>query len=219
MERIRCLFLLALSFGLSSCVSAPQENSTYVCDPEELYSCYSEVLEQVLPIDLYVFSDIAFRRYDTYARSQNPTEFVASLSLVHRNGERVIEASYRRLLNDNLYMQLAAGAPPETAEGGHAAVVKWSDSELTSEECPAIVDVWEKARNLALNDFSEIRQFDTSSSSEEGEIIMVIHPRIYEAALTVDDQTITVVQRGGSAALSNWVNDSITALESCSARK
>ena len=219
MERIRCSLLVALCFALSSCASAPATNSRFVCEPEELYGCYSEVLEQVLPMELYRFSDIVFRRYVTYARPQNPTEFVASLSLVYRNEQRVIEASYRRLLDENLYMQLASGAPAEVGDDKVATTVNWSEGVLTSGDCPAIVDAWEKARNLKLNDLSDIPQFDVSGLRDEEEIAIRLHARIYEVAFAVGDQTITVVQEGGSTALSDWVEETITALESCNAEK
>ena len=216
MERFRCSLLMALCFGLSSCTSLPPTSSTVLCTPEELYRCYSEVLEQVLPMDLFNYSDIVFRRYDTYARSRNPTEFVASLRLYYPDGRRVIEASYRRLLDENLYSQLSTGDSTETAEDEIAATINWSDGRSTAGECPAIADVWEKARILKLNDLSAIPPFDPESG-EEDEIVVRLHARVYEVAFTVDDQTITVVQRGGPNALSDWVEESISVIESCNA--
>lgn len=170
-------------------------------------------------MDLYRHSDIVFRRYDTYARPHNPTEFVASLNLVYRNGQRVIEASYRRLLDDNLYMQMTSGVSAEAAEDDVAAAVNWSDGALTHGACPAVVDAWEQARNLKLNDLSDIPQFDTSGLGEEEEIVVRLHARIYEVAFEIDDQIITVVQEGGPTALSDWVEETITALESCNAEE
>ena len=168
-------------------------------------------------MDLYRYSDIVFRQYDTYARPDNPTEYVASLSLVYRNDQRVIEASYRRLSDENLYMQLASGVSTETTEDEEEATVNWSEGLLTHGECPAVVDLWERARDLTLNDLSDIPQFQASNSSEEEEIVIRLHARIYEVAFAVDNQTITVVQEGGPTALSDWVEESITALETCDA--
>ena len=211
MKRLYCGTLLVFCCGLAPHTSEAQKSSAVSCDPDELYRCYSDTLEQVLPMDLYEFSDIVFRRYDTYARSHSPTEFVAALNLVFRDGRRVIEASHRRLLDENLYMQLSGN------DSAQATVVRWSDGETSVDECPAIAEVWEKARQLELNRPSEIPPYDVSGSDEDESMVIRLHPRIYEVSFTVDDQAITVVQKGGPTALSDWVDESISVLESCSA--
>ena len=88
--RPAAIFLLGAI--LSSCTLTPAEQSKLEGGPEDLYEIYGQVLEQIVPLDLN-YGAITFRRYDTYFRSRNPPEFVASIFVRYTNNGRQLRAS------------------------------------------------------------------------------------------------------------------------------
>jgi hypothetical protein len=212
-----CKFLMLVLTALCcvSCASSRIETDHLLADDANFYDYYEVMLERVLPMDLYS-GDVTLRRYDTYARTENPLEFVASLSVRTEGSEQVIRARLRRFDGENLYMQLAKIVDDSSTALDLESGLRWVEYETDSLQCPELGDLWSELKGFQFATPSDLPD-PVAPVSEGGyeEVVMIVHARMFELKFEVEDQMVKISGQSGPAFLADWVSNSFSILESC----
>lgn len=160
---------------------------------------------------------ISFRRWDSYARSYNPAEVVASLRVVTAGGELTLQAASRRLVGGTLYAQLGFFGD-EPVENRYRHTVNWKHVELDLDSCPSLADLWQEARGFDGLSFAALPDVPRSLQEGEEDVVAILHARIYEIVFEVVGQTSTLSIEGLDSPISLWVDRAIEVLASCEVR-